>query len=132
MPSEFGGRANKNGNRFEIRWVIYQMLRVLDEKLDYVILEAIGDDERGIDIWVGQKDGTREGQQCKGRNGSKEYWNFGTANAKGIFTNWKYQLDRDKTNTVALVSPLNFTFLEDLINRAKNSSENPKVFYNSP
>lgn len=105
------------------------MLKVLDEKFDYVILEALGDDERGLDIWIGHKDGSREGQQCKGRNGSQEYWDYGTANAKGIFTNWKFQLDINKSNTVALVSPLAFTLLVDLINRAKNTSENLKDFY---
>jgi hypothetical protein len=129
VPYDLGGRADKSGNRFEIKWVIYQIMKVLDEKLDYVVLEALGDDERGVDIWVGQKNGSREGQQCKGRNGSKECWDYGTANAKGIFTNWKYQLDRDESNTVALVSPLAFTLLEDLIERAKNTSKNPKDFY---
>jgi hypothetical protein len=103
----------------------------LDEKLDYVVLEAIGSDEQGVDIWIGKKNGSREGQQCKGRNGSKEYWDYGTANAKGIFTNWKYQLNRDKSDTVALVSPLVFTLQEDLIKRAKNTSKNPKDFYNN-
>lgn len=131
MPYELGGRADKRGNRFEFRWVIYQILKVLDEKLDYVVLEALGDDEQGVDIWIGKKNGSREGQQCKGRNASKEYWDYGTANSKGIFTNWKYQLDRDNSNTVALVSPLAFTLLEDLIDRAKNTSKNPKVFYNN-
>jgi len=87
--------------------------------------------EQGIDIWIGKKNGSREGQQCKGRNGSKEYWDYGTANAKGIFTNWKYQLDRDTSNTVALISPLAFTLLEDLIERAKNTSNNLKDFYNN-
>lgn len=131
MPYESRGVADKSGNRFEIRWVIYQMLKVLEEKLDYVILEALGDDERGVDIWIGKKNGIREGQQCKGRNGSKDHWDYGTANAKGIFTNWKYQLDRDKSNTVALVSPLAFTSLEDLIDRAKKTNDNPKDFYNN-
>lgn len=131
MPYDLGGRADKSGNRFEIKWVMYQIIKVLDEKLDYVVLEALGDDERGIDIWIGHKNGSREGQQCKGRNGSKECWDYGTANAKGIFTNWKYQLDRDKSNSVALVSPLAFTLLEDLIERAKNTSKNPKDFYNN-
>lgn len=131
VPHESGGRADKRGNRFEVRWVVYQMLKVLEEKLDYVILEALGDDEKGVDVWSGQKNGSREGQQCKGRNGSQEYWDYGTTNAKGIFTKWKHQLDRDKSNTVALVSPLTFTFLEDLIERAQNTGNNSKDFYDS-
>ncbi|MGG4195790.1 hypothetical protein ABEW50_20310 [Paenibacillus jamilae] len=129
MPYELGGRADKSGNRFEIRWTIYQILEVLDERLDYITLEALGDDERGVDIWIGKKNGIREAQQCKGRNASKEYWDYGSANAKGIFTNWKFQLERDELNTVALVSPLAFTLLEDLITRAKNTSNNPRDFY---
>ncbi len=131
MPYESGGRADKSGNRFEIRWTIYQILDVLDERLDYITLEALGDDERGVDIWVGQKNGIREAQQCKGRNSSKEYWDYGTANAKGIFAKWKFQLERNESNTVSLVSPLAFTLLEDLITRAKNTSIFPQVFYNN-
>jgi hypothetical protein len=97
--------------------------------LDYVTLEALGDDEQGVDIWVGQKDGIREAQQCKGRNSSKEYWDYGTANAKEIFAKWKFQLKRDDSNTVSLVSPLAFILLEDLIMRAKNTSNFPQDFY---
>lgn len=129
MPYEKGGRADKNGNRFEIRWVVYQLLQVLEEKIEYIILEPLGENEKGVDVWIGQKNGIKEGQQCKGRNGSKEYWDYGSVNAKGIFGNWKYHLDRDNLNTVSLVSPLAFTFLEDLIERAKSSSGNPKNFY---
>ncbi|WP_248929839.1 hypothetical protein [Paenibacillus hamazuiensis] len=131
MPNELGGRADKSGNRFEIRWTIYQILEVLDERLDYIILEALGDDERGVDIWIGKKNGFREAQQCKGRNASKEYWDYGAANARRIFTNWKFQLERDESNTVALVSPLAFTLLEDLITRAKNTSNIPQDFYHN-
>jgi len=131
MPYELGGRADKSGNRYEIRWTIYQIIEVLDEKLDYIILEALGDDERGADVWIGKKNGIREAQQCKGRNASKEYWDYGTANAKGIFTNWKFQLERGDSNTVALVSPLAFTLLEDLITRVKNTSNIFQDFYNN-
>ena len=131
MPYESGGRGDKIGNRYEFRWAVYQTLQVLDEKIDYIILEALGDDEQGIDIWIGNKNGIREGQQCKGRSGSKEYWEYGTANAKGIFTNWKAHLEREITNTVSLVSPLAFTLLEDIINRAKSTSNAPKDFYNN-
>lgn len=130
MSYESGGRADKFGNQFEVRWVIHQLLKILEEKIDYIIFEPVGDDEHGTDVLIGKKDDTTESQQCKGRNGSKETWNFGSVNAKGIFKNWKYQLDRDPSNTVSLVSPLAFTNLEDLVKRAK-TSENPLDFYKS-
>ncbi|MGY5259485.1 hypothetical protein [Enterococcus faecalis] len=130
MPYEIGGRADKLGNRFEVRWVIYQLMEILEEKIDYVILEALGDDERGIDVWIGKTNNTKEGQQCKGRNGSKEIWDFASVNGRGIFKNWKHQLDADQLNKVSLVSPLAFTNLEDLIERAK-TNESPMDFYNN-
>lgn len=130
MPYEIGGRADKLGNRFEVRWVIYQLMEILEEKIDYVILEALGDDERGVDVWIGKTNNTKEGQQCKGRNGSKEIWDFASVNGRGIFKNWKHQLDADQLNKVSLVSPLAFTNLEDLIERAK-TNESPMDFYNN-
>ena len=129
MPYEIGGRADKYGNRFEIRVIIYHMLELLEEKIDYIILEAVGDEEQGVDLWIGHKDASQESIQCKVRNASKEYWDFGTANARGIFSNWKFQLDRGPNIYVSLVSPLAFTFLEDLINRAINSNNNGRDFY---
>ena len=92
-------------------------------------MKALGEDEKGIDIWVGMNDGKKEGQQCKGRNASQEYWDYSSIKEKGIFENWKYHLDRDLTNTVSLVSPLAFTFLEDLTERARTSSGVPSEFY---
>lgn len=129
MPFELGGRSDKDGNRYEIKTVVYQLLKVLEEKIEYVVLEALGDDEKGVDIWVEHKDGRKEGQQCKGRNGSKEYWDFGTANAKNIFSNWRFQLNKEPSINVSLVSPLAFTLLEDLIRRASNTSESSNDFY---
>lgn len=131
LPYEGSGRSDKRGNRFEIRVVIYYLLKVIEEKIEYIVLEALGDDEQGVDIWIGHKDGKKEGQQCKGRNGSKAYWDFGTANAKGIFTNWKFQLDRDPTHIVSLTSPLAFSMLEDLADRSRNTSDSPNDFYHS-
>ncbi|WP_414051397.1 hypothetical protein [Macrococcus animalis] len=129
MPYEKGGRADKEGNKFEIKWVLLQLLNILMENIEYIALESLGEDEKGVDLWIGKKDGTREGQQCKARNGSKEYWDYSSLNSKDILTNWKLHLERDQDISVSLVSPLSFTFLEDLNKRALNSSEDSKTFY---
>ena len=128
MPYEKGGRADKYGNRFEVRWIVYQLLDVLEEKKDSIKIEAIGEDEVGVDIWV-EFNGYKEGQQCKGRNASKEYWDISSLKRKDILKKWKYQLDRGNNYYVSLISPLAFTFLEDLISRAKTCNDNPDIFY---
>lgn len=128
MAFEIGGRADKLGNRFEYKWTVLKLLDVFFEKIEYVTIEAIGDDERGVDLWISNNDGTREGQQCKARNASKEYWEYNSIKSRGIIKTWKNQLERNDNNKVSLVSPLSFTLLEDLTFRAKNTNANPKDF----
>ena len=45
MPLEKGGRADKQGNSYEINCVIYELLKVLDEVNYSVVIEALGEDE---------------------------------------------------------------------------------------
>lgn len=130
MAYEIGGRADKYGNRFEYNWVIYKLLDVIEEKIAYLILEALGKDEDGVDLWVVDNDGKKEGQQCKGRDGSEEYWTFASVNEKGLWNTWKQQLNRENNICVSLVSPLTFTLLEDITVRARNNNNNPSEFYN--
>lgn len=129
MAYEKGGRADKLGNRFEYNWVLHNLLQVIEEKIQYVMIEAIGEDEEGVDLWIGNLDGSREGQQCKGRYGSEDVWTYGTLNAKGIWEKWKKQLSREDKVNVALVSPLSFTQLEDLAGKARNTNGSPHDFY---
>lgn len=130
MAYEIGGRSDKFGNRFEYNWIIHKLLDVAEEKISYVLIEAIGDDEQGVDLWIGNTDGSCEAQQCKARCGSEECWTFGTVNAKGVFSYWEKQLSRSENIKVSLVSPLAFTLFEDIPRRARNANlENPDMFY---
>ena len=52
MAFEPGGYADKLGNRYEGRWVVKQLLRLLNEEINSVTIEAIGDDEQGVDVIV--------------------------------------------------------------------------------
>lgn len=129
MGYEKGGRADKAGNRFEYNWILYNLLQVIEERIQYVMIEAIGEDEEGVDLWIGNLDGSREGQQCKGRYGSEQSWSYGTVNAKGIWKKWKKQLEREERVNVSLISPLAFQRFEDLTGKARNTNGNPKDFY---
>lgn len=129
MAYEIGGRADKYGNRFEYNWVVNKLLDVIEEKKFCVILEALGEDEAGVDLWVVDNEGNREGQQCKGRNASEDCWTYSSINEKGLWNVWKQQLDRDDNICVSLVSPLAFTALEDITERARNNNGNPYDFY---
>ena len=62
MPFEKGGRADKQGNSYEINCIIYEMLKVLNEINYSVIIEAFGEDEIGTDILVTTSEGQKEHQ----------------------------------------------------------------------
>ena len=129
MALEPGGYADKLGNRYEGRWVVRQLLRVLDEKLRSVTCEALGDDERGVDLWVERPDGVRQDQQCKIRNRSSDSWSIGDLQGRGILGAMKGHLDRGPANQFALVTPLPSILVHDICQSARNSSGNPEEFF---
>lgn len=131
MAYQGGGRTDKAGNKYEINYFIYTLLKVVKEEIKDTMLEALGEDEIGTDIWITNKDESREAMQCKGRNGNKDKWSLESLNSYNIFDKWKMQLDRNSQASVSIVSPISFILLEDLIIKARTSGDNIKDFYNN-
>jgi hypothetical protein len=129
MAFETGGRADKLGNRHEGWWVAKQLLRLLKEEITSVTIEAVGDDEQGVDVWIEEKNGVRQAQQCKARNGSKEGWSVNELKSRDILSNLQYQLDRKQNHEFAFVSAVPCTILNDICESARNSAGNPESFY---
>lgn len=129
MGFEPGGRADKLGNRYEGRWVAKQLLRLLNEEIRSVTLEAIGDDEKGIDLWIELKSGRREAHQCKARNGSKEYWSISDLKNRDILDFLRFQLDNNQNCEFVLVSGVPAKLLSDICDSARNSNFNSEGFY---
>ena len=127
MPYESGGRAGKLGNNYELNWIVLKLIDIVSEKIEAIKVEAIGEEEEGVDVWVRYFNGKTEAQQCKGRNASKDYWTLSDLNSRGILKSWKFHLSRDLITTVSLVSPLPFTNFSDLIYRAK-TNDNAQSF----
>lgn len=129
MSYDFGGRADKLGNRYEGRWVTRQLLQLLDEQLRSVTIEDVGDDETGVDLWVESMDGARQAQQCKGRNKSKESWSVGDFKHRDIWDKIRSQLDRDMQAEFRFISGVPFTKLTDLCFSARNCKQDSEAFY---
>lgn len=129
MPLEAGGRADKAGNRYEIKCIIYELLKVISEDNYSVVIEALGDDEIGTDILVTNFQGMKEHQQCKARNASRKEWSISDLKARDILKNWKKHLERDAKRQVAVVSAIGCNNIVDLHDRAMNTNENPYDFY---
>jgi|GEM_PF-2010551 hypothetical protein len=72
LSFETGGRVDKFGNRYEERWIVKQLLGLLYEEIQSVTIEPIGEIEAGVDLWIRNRDGEIEYQQCKARNANKD------------------------------------------------------------
>jgi len=129
MAFEPGGYAEKLGNRYEGRWVVKQLLRLLNEELMYVAIEPVGEDEAGVDLWLTKHNGQRQAQQCKARNGSQESWAVADLNRQGILAAIRRQLARRDTHEFALVSAVPATGLGDICESARQSTGDPESFF---
>src|SRR3989339_1603582 len=129
MPFERGGIADKLGNRYEGRWVVKQLLALLNEEVCSVTIEGIGDDERGVDLWVEQMDGSREAYQCKARNASQECWTMADLRGRGVLQKLKFQLDRDPNYKFILVSSVGLRVFQDICDFSRRSGNSAKDFY---
>jgi len=129
VPFESGGLADKLGNRYEGRWVVKQLLALLNEEICSITIEGIGDDEHGVDLWVGQKDGSREAFQCKARNASQEHWSIGDLRARGVLQKLKFQLDRDLNYKFIFVSSVGLRVFQDICDFARRSGNSVDNFY---
>lgn len=116
-----GGRGDKYGNDYETNFMIYQLLRLLDNEISGVTREPVGEDEESTDVII-YENGEKIFCQCKGRNGSSEVWEYYNIKEFGLFKSWKNHLERDPKNLVRFVSPISCTILSDLIKECKNTS----------
>ena len=132
MALEAGGYAEKLGNRYEANWVALQLLRLLEEKITWIVVEPIGDDEVGVDVIIGIDQDHTEHHQCKVGVGYNELWTLSQLNESKIFRNALFQIERNIEKQIVtefhLVSPLSSKKMSDLSDSALNSNMNPNDF----
>lgn len=128
MSLEPGGFAEKIGNRYESTWITFQLLRLLDEKISYVQVEPLGDDEDAVDVIVGNLDGSKEHHQCKIGEKSVEAWTIATLESKELLTKgFEHILSGSKSYKV--ISRIGFRLLEDICESALNSTGSGSEFF---
>ena len=128
MSLEPGGYADKLGNRYEGRWVARQLLMVLQERIRTVTIEAVGDEEEGVDLWIEWPDGRRQAQQCKVENGPRPEWSLANLNARGVLHHAANQLGRTAC-TFGFVSSVPAVVLRDLSRSARDSAGDSEDYF---
>jgi hypothetical protein len=129
MSISSGGRADKLGNRYEGLWVAHNLLRLLWEEVAAVQLEAVGDEEQGVDVWVTGGDGTRHAYQCKRKNGTVGRWSVADLARQDVLRNAAVQLRRDLSAHFTFVSTDAAPGLRELADTARGAGDDADEYF---
>lgn len=114
-----GGSADKIGNRFEAWWTVHQIALLLDEKIDSIWLEPLGDDSKGVEFKVSES-GVTNYHQVKRQQSTKGAWSLRDLARMGILTMFKEKVS--STSSCTFVSTQSAHPLAEMRDRVQQSS----------
>ena len=117
-----GGAADKFGNRYEGRWTVYCLLRVLCEEATCISLETVGSLGEGVEFVLTRKDGTLEFHQVKRQNGGQGPWSLSNLDAAGVLFTFRSKFS-DSASHCVFVSTSSADTLQELSERARNAGD---------
>ena len=126
---ESGGRAAKLGIEFERLWAIQHALAVLGGQYRSLLWEPVGEDEKGVDLWITRIDGRREAHQLKRQNRDKGSWTVADLRREGILQHARAQLDRDRNAQYVFVSSCVAPHLQTITEQSRRANNDPIVFH---
>lgn len=122
-----GGIADKVGNRYEARWLIYQLFGLLDGSAVAFTVEKIGPEEEGFEFEIQRPDGL-EWHQCKRQ--TRKSWTIRRLESEGVLKNFAARLKTDADGRCVFVSTDPATQLKRLKEK-EASSPNAQSFESS-
>lgn len=129
MSLEHGGRADKEGNTYENRFLARLFLQLINEKFQYIQVEPVGENSDYAEFIAVDQDGTQRYYQCKASNGNYDHWRLSDLRSYNIFSNAQKIVCADTKNQYIFISPLGYAGLDSLCDRARTSSS-PEDFVN--
>lgn len=129
MSLEHGGRADKEGNTYENRFLARLFLQLINEKFKYIQVEPVGENSDYAEFIAVDQDGTQRYYQCKASNGDYDHWRISDLRSYNIFSNAQKIVCADTKNQYIFISPLGYAGLDSLCDRARTSSS-PEDFVN--
>lgn len=122
MILEPGGMGDKLGNMYEDRYFAVLMLRLVRERIKAITVEKLGPVGDYSEYITEEQNGRERYFQCKASNGTKPQWSVSDLERYDVFDRIKEILLGDRNAEYCFVSPLKYTQLDELCNRARNSS----------
>lgn len=122
MALEKGGRADKDGNRYENRFFAGLLVDLIQERFSSIEVEPLGDEGLGVEFITTTADGEREYYQCKASNGMQDHWHPGDLDVYSVFQIAMSHVQRGSNCKYHFVSPIPYDELDSLCNRARENS----------
>jgi hypothetical protein len=123
-----GGDADKVGNRFELRWTVRQLIRLLTEEAEWIHLEPIGDAGDKIEFLLCRADGRIEAHQVKRQQSGKGHWTIADLDREGVLEGLrKHAVDGDAI--FFFMSTMAAKSLPELADRAKGANGDLAAFH---
>lgn len=113
-----GGTADKLGGRYETRWTLNCVLRVLSDDAEWILVEPPGEAGEGIEF-VFARDGREEHHQVKRQRTGEGHWSLQALRAAGVLGHFKTWLDRG--GNPRFISGHDAHQLHELADRARGS-----------
>jgi len=124
-----GGSADKFGNRFEGRWTIVYMTKVLmNETASSIRLEPPGNKGEGVEFWL-RKESKFEFCQVKRQTSSSGYWTVKKLANELVLQNFYNKLSADEKNICTFISTQNVHILAEMVDRARRTSSYEEFYH---
>ena len=115
-----GGPADKIGNRYELRWTVFQLTELLNRKFDSIRLEPVGADSEGVEFWT-TCDNIRSYHQVKRQNTARGHWKVSDLQHRGVLPAIKSRLTGTQ-GSFTFVSTDSVENLDELRQRASGAT----------
>lgn len=120
MSPRPGGEADKFGNRYEGKWTVQHLLRVLAGEAEAIAVEEVGTIGEGAEFTFYGRDGVQV-HQLKRQNRQASTWTVRSLNDKGIWAQAKLHIEAG--HQYHFVSTLPAQPIRELGDRARESAD---------
>src|SRR5579871_4814393 len=83
-----GSQSDKFGNRYEGRWTVYCLSRILSEEVISIQLEPVGAEGDGVEFTLMPANGNKEYHQVKRQHGGLGPWSLANLKTVGVLPNF--------------------------------------------
>ena len=117
-----GGPADKAGNRYELKWVVRQFLRLLANEITWIWIEPPGLEGERIEFRLERADGEIEAHQVKRQQSAKGVWTVGDLARTGVLNGLR-QHGLEDGNRFHFIPTEAIKGLRELAERAKQAAD---------